>query len=46
VQYIYTEDELPIAATGIFQDLYVFYFVALSTAGVVLLNWRPRRRKS
>jgi hypothetical protein len=46
VQYIYKEDELPIAATGIFQDLYVFYFVALSTAGVVLLNWRPRRRKS
>ena len=46
VQYIYTEDELPIAATGIFQDLYVFYFVALSTAGVVLLNWRPRRMKS
>ena len=46
VQYIYTEDELPIADTGIFQDLYVFYFVVLSSAGVVLLNWRPRRRKS
>jgi len=46
VQYIYTEDDLPIAETGIFQDLYVFYFVVLSSAGVVLLNWRPRRRKS
>ena len=46
VQYIYSEDELPIAETGIFEDLYVFYFVVFSTASVVLLNWRPRRRKS
>jgi len=45
VQYIYTEDELPIAATGIFQDLYVFFFVVFSSAGVVLLNWLPRRRR-
>lgn len=46
VQYIYSEDELPIAETGIFEDLYVFYFVVFSTASVVLLNWRPRRRKA
>jgi hypothetical protein len=46
VQYIYSEDELQIAATGIFVDLYVFYFAVFSTASVVLLNWRPRRRKT
>ena len=45
VQYVYTEDELPIAATGIFQDLYVFYFVVFSSAGIVLINWLPRRRR-
>jgi len=45
VQYVYTEDELPIAATGIFQDLYVFFFVVFSSAGIVLLNWLPRRRR-
>ena len=45
VQYFYTEDELPIAATGIFQDLYVFYFVVFSSAGIVLINWLPRRRR-
>ena len=45
VQYIYTEDELPIAATGIFQDLYVFFFVVFSSAGIVLINWLPRRRR-
>ena len=45
VQYVYTEDELPIAATGIFQDLYVFYFVVFSSAGIVLVNWLPRRRR-
>ena len=45
VQYVYTEDELPIAATGIFQDLYVFFFVVFSSAGIVLINWLPRRRR-
>ncbi|MDA9675440.1 hypothetical protein N9T60_02045 [Candidatus Actinomarina] len=45
VQYVYTEDEIPVAATGIFQDLYVFYFVVFSSAGIVLINWLPRRRR-
>jgi len=45
VQYVYTEDELPIAATGIFLELYVFFFVIFSSAGIVLINWLPRRRR-
>ena len=45
VQYFYTEDEVNIASTGIFEDLYILYFVVFSTAGIVLFNWIPRRRK-